>query len=377
MKTNDFINRIHNLGIEDFIGVPDSTLKPFCDYLYTNISSDYHHVTVNEGAAIALATGIYLGTQKISCIYMQNSGIGNALNPIVSLINKQVYDIPALMIIGYRGEPNIKDEPQHKFQGQITLPLLEVLNIKYKVIDNTTTTKELDSLFKDIKERLLRNEQFALVVKKGTFESNSKFIFNNQYTLNRETAIQIILKQINKKDCIVSTTGKISREVYEQLDELYGNHTQAFLTVGGMGHSAMIAYGIAKKRQDKHVYCLDGDGAVLMHMGSLAFIGSNPISNYTHITLNNCAHESVGGMPTNCQNTHLHEVAKSCHYKNVFYVTTSNELIEILKTSRTLEGPTYIEVMVALGARSNLGRPKENAIENKENFIKRINEEKL
>lgn len=377
MKIDNFIDRIQNLGINDFIGVPDSTLKPFCDYLYTNISSDYHHVTVNEGSAIALATGIYLGTQKISCVYMQNSGMGNALNPIVSLINKEVYDIPSLMVIGYRGEPNTKDEPQHKFQGKITLPLLEVLNIKYKVIDNNTSTEELDSLFKDVKQTLISNEQFAIVVKKGTFESDSSFMFNNHYTLNREAAIQIILKQINKDDCIVSTTGKISREVYEQLDELYGDHSQAFLTVGGMGHSAMIAYGIAKKRKDKHIYCLDGDGAVLMHMGSLAFIGSNPCSNYTHITLNNCAHESVGGMPTNCQNIPLHEIAKNCHYKNVFYVTTSHELIDILKKVKTLKGPTYIEIMVSLGARSDLGRPKESAVENKENFIKKINEEKL
>ncbi|MEF9968021.1 MAG: phosphonopyruvate decarboxylase [Longicatena sp.] len=372
MNVENLLAGFKSLGIEDFVGVPDSTLKSFCDYVNTNISNEHHFVPVNEGAAVGLAAGIYLGKNKVSCVYMQNSGIGNAINPIASLINEKVYDIPMLFMIGYRGEPGIKDEPQHKFQGEITIPLLDCLDIPSVIISSDTTQDQLDKIIEQARKQLDNNKQFAIIVKKDTFDKVPAFVYDNGYTLNREAAIKEILKATTSEDIIVSTTGKISREVYEQCDALFGNHERTFLTVGSMGHASMIALGIALEQKDKQVYCIDGDGAAIMHMGSMAFIGKQKITNFHHITLNNDAHESVGGMPTNCLGISLSDIAKVSGYTSAHCVDNIHDLNDALASLKSLEGPTYLEVKVALGARSDLGRPKESAIENKENFMKNI-----
>lgn len=371
MKTKVFIEQLEQLGIMDYIGVPDSTLKNFCDYLYTNFSQ-HHFVTVNEGAAVALAAGMYLGDKKVSCVYMQNSGIGNAINPIASLINEQVYDIPMLFVIGYRGEPGKKDEPQHKFQGEITLPLLECLNIAYETIDEKTSEAELLAIIKQAQQVISQNKQFAIIVKKGSFEDTSSYHFHNSYTLQREKAIREILKLTQEDDLIVSTTGKISREVYEQCNDLFQNHDRAFLTVGSMGHASMIALGIALKNPKRRVICLDGDGAALMHMGSMSFIAHQKCHNLIHITLNNEAHESVGGMPTDCQGQSFATIASACGYETVNCVDNETELTTVLKEYLASQKLTYLEVKVALGARKDLGRPKETAVENKQCFMEHV-----
>lgn len=374
MKIKNFIEQTKALAIEDFIGVPDSTLKTLCDYLNIHVCASHHFIPVNEGAAVALAAGLYLGEGKISCVYMQNSGIGNAINPIASLINEKVYDIPMLFVIGYRGEPGCKDEPQHKFQGEITCKLLEDMNIAYAPISKDTSNYELGVIFKRAHEQLSNNKQFAIVVKKDTFEKEEEFTFHNSYNLVRETAIKDILSQSDEHDMIVSTTGKISREVYEQCDALFGNHQRAFLTVGSMGHASMIALGIALRNPTRRVFCIDGDGAALMHMGSMAFLAKQSCANLIHITLNNEAHESVGGMPTNCQGLNFANVANACGYAQTYTCATSKELKQAITACKKQEGPIYIEVHVSLGARDDLGRPKESAIENKLNFMKHIKE---
>lgn len=372
MNVETFIEKIQALQIHDFIGVPDSTLKSFCDYLNQNMSHAHHFVCVNEGAAVALGAGIYLGSGQTSCIYMQNSGIGNAVNPIASLINERVYDIPALFVIGYRGEPGGKDEPQHAFQGEITEPMLDCLAIEYAIISKDSDETALQDIFNKAKKALSNNRQFAIVVKKGTFAKTPAFPFENAFTLDREDAIQEILRFTQEDDIVVSTTGKISREVYEQCDALFQNHDRAFLTVGSMGHADMIALGIALKNPTRRIYCLDGDGAVLMHMGSMAFLAQQACKNIIHITLNNHAHESVGGMPTDCQGIDFADVAKACTYAHTFTVKSKEELSDVLHKATTLQGPIYIQVLVALGARDDLGRPKESAVENKQNFMRHI-----
>ncbi|MGX8832876.1 phosphonopyruvate decarboxylase [Amedibacillus sp. YH-ame6] len=372
MNIEKFIKNVQNLGIEDFIGVPDSTLKSFCDYLNLHVSNEHHFVPVNEGACVALAAGLYLGDKKTSCVYMQNSGIGNAINPIASLINEKVYDIPMLFIIGYRGEPGIKDEPQHKFQGEITEPLMKCLEIPHACISKESTEEEMNVILKQAKSQLEANKQYAIIVKKDTFDKAEAFHFENPYPYNREEAIKDILTFTNEEDIVVSTTGKISREVYEQCDALFGNHERAFLTVGSMGHASMIALGIAMKNTERKVYCLDGDGAALMHMGSMAFLANQPCTNLIHVTLNNEAHESVGGMPTNCQHVSFAKIAQACGYKSASSVTNLDELTNTLSKCVNVDGPHYIEVQVALGARGDLGRPKETAVENKINFMNHI-----
>ncbi|QBD85198.1 phosphonopyruvate decarboxylase [Clostridium tetani] len=353
------------------VGVPDSTLKEFCDYMnYENPRNLKHYVPANEGAAVGLAAGIYLGTGKPACIYMQNSGIGNAANPIISLLNKEVYDIPALFMVGWRGEPGVHDEPQHKFQGMITKELFELLNIKNEVISSNTTDEQLKTIFEVARNELNNNKQFAIIVKKGTFEKRGNKAHKNLYEILREDAIKEILKQIEATDMIVSTTGKISREVYEESDIILGGHKQNFLTVGSMGHSSMIALGLAKEHGNQRIYCIDGDGAVLMHMGSLAFIAKQNTNNLIHIVLNNDAHESVGGMPTCAVDVNIGNIARACGYPKVYHVYSLNELTTVLKKAKATNELCLIEVKVSLESRNDLGRPKESARENKENFMR-------
>lgn len=371
MQLEKFVGQIHGLGIETVTGVPDSALKPFCDYM--NRKGDefrHHYVPANEGAAIGLAIGSYLATGKPSCVYMQNSGIGNAVNPLTSLANGAIYGIPILLVIGWRGEPETKDEPQHKFMGNVTTQMLDLLEVEYDVIGSDTTERELEDIFSKAGMVLADQRQFAIVVKRGCFDEGESIIYQNGHVLGREEAIREIITNIGEKDVLVSTTGKISREVYELSDELKGQHAQDFLTVGGMGHASMIALGYAKERPKKQIYCLDGDGAVLMHMGSLAFIAKQKPDNLVHICLNNGAHESVGGMPTGNTELRYAKVAKTCGYSAVYQVETLEQLQDTLNKVKEERRLTFIEIMVSMASRSNLGRPKETAEQNKQEFMK-------
>lgn len=369
MKACDFLEKIETMGIRVIAGVPDSTLKQFCDGLQLHGERFHHYVTANEGAAVGLAIGAYLASGTPACVYMQNSGIGNAVNPIASLANEEVYGIPMLFIVGWRGEPGVKDEPQHVFQGKITCQLFETLAVPYAVIDKETSMEQMQKIFACAQETLSRNLQFAIIVKKGTFEPADKFVWKNENSLVREEVLGTLLQMIPKDACIVSTTGKISRELYEQSDKLFGNHDSIFMTVGGMGHASMIAFGIAQEDKEKRVVCIDGDGAVLMHMGALSFLASQAPKNFVHIVINNQAHESVGAMPTGCQQANFAELAKAAGYAYAERITAEEKLQNISKTMKTHKGPMLFEIMVSLDSRSDLGRPKESARENKESFM--------
>lgn len=372
MKADKLLQALEQRGIHTIIGVPDSTLKQFCDGLQNYKGNINHYVPVNEGAAVGLAVGSYLADGKPACVYMQNSGIGNAVNPIASLANRDVYGIPMLFLVGWRGEPGVKDEPQHVFQGKITCKLFEVLSIPYEVIDKDTTWEQMESILTEAFEILSGGEQFAIIVRKGTFEKDVPYTWENGNTLNREEALATILKEGGHEAVLVSTTGKISRELYEQSDALYGTHENIFMTVGGMGHASMIALGIAKKRPEEKIICIDGDGAALMHMGALAFISSQSPENFVHIIINNQSHESVGAMPTGCQKVNFSELAKNVGYSWTIRVSTLEELTKVLRNIDEQKGPILVEVLVSLDSRADLGRPKESARENKEAFMEYI-----
>lgn len=372
MKADKLLQALEQRGIHTIIGVPDSTLKQFCDGLQNYKGNINHYVPVNEGAAVGLAVGSYLADGKPACVYMQNSGIGNAVNPIASLANRDVYGIPMLFLVGWRGEPGVKDEPQHVFQGKITCKLFEVLSIPYEVIDKDTTWEQMESILTEAFETLSGGEQFAIIVRKGTFEKDVPYTWENGNTLNREEALATILKEGGHEAVLVSTTGKISRELYEQSDALYGTHENIFMTVGGMGHASMIALGIAKKRPKEKIICIDGDGAALMHMGALAFISSQSPENFVHIIINNQSHESVGAMPTGCQKVNFSELAKNVGYSWTIRVSTLEELTKVLHNIDEQKGPILVEVLVSLDSRADLGRPKESARENKEAFMEYI-----
>lgn len=370
MKAQEFLNQISNLGIEVMAGVPDSTLKQFCDGVQLHGEKFRHYVAANEGAAVGLAVGSYLSSRKPACVYMQNSGIGNIINPLASLAHDDVYGIPMLFVVGWRGEPGVKDEPQHVFQGKVTCELFQTMTVPYSVIDVQTTNEEMTEIFAKAGEHLKKNLQYAIIVKKGTFESADKYTWTNEWSMNREQTLGALLRMVPKDACIVSTTGKISRELYEQSNQIYGNHDNLFMTVGGMGHASMIALGIAKDRPGQTVICVDGDGAALMHMGALAFIASQAPENFYHIVINNQAHESVGSMPTGCQKTEFYRIAKAAGYTYSARLTNEDELEVIRNEIGSRKGPCLYEVMVTLDSRADLCRPKESAKENRDAFMK-------
>lgn len=363
--TPDFLE-----GFEFFAGVPDSQLKALCSFLMDRYGLDpaRHVIAANEGNAAALAAGYHLATGKVPVVYLQNSGLGNVVNPVASLLNEKVYAIPCLFIVGWRGEPGVHDEPQHLFQGEITLPLLDTLDIPYFVIGKDTTLEQVQAKLDEYRALFAQGKQAAFVVRKGALDYSGKTVYHNANPMSREAAIGHILAA-SGNDLVVSTTGKASREVYE-LREVRGHgHGHDFLTVGSMGHSSSIALGIALQKPDRRVWCLDGDGAAIMHLGALALIGANRPANLIHIVLNNEAHESVGGMPTVAGKLDLPGIAKACGYPCALSADNPEGLKKALKTAREGKQLTFIEVKCALGARTDLGRPTTTPQENKAAFM--------
>ncbi|MDE6983297.1 MAG: phosphonopyruvate decarboxylase [Lachnospiraceae bacterium] len=370
MKASVFLQEVKKAGIRTIAGVPDSTLKQFCDAVCLDGQKQFrHYVTANEGAAVGLATGVYLAEKSPCLVYLQNSGLGNIINPLASIANGDVYGIPMLFVVGWRGEPGTKDEPQHAYQGKVTCALLEVMDVAYTVIDAATTGQQLEEIFAQAARQLADGRQYAIVVKKGTFEKECAFVWENGYELVREQALRTILEQVYSDSYIVSTTGKISRELYEQSDALFGGHDRLFMTVGGMGHASMIACGMAQADEHRKIVCVDGDGAVMMHMGALAFLGKQAPKNFLHIVINNAAHESVGSMPTGYSGQTFSQVAAACGYQNTCLVKTEEELKAALVDASGRQELSMIEVMVRLDSRPDLGRPKESARQNRMDFM--------
>lgn len=367
-----FYNELLNNEIDFFTGVPDSLLKSFCAYIKDNVSNEKNIISANEGNAIGLASGYYLATKKIGLVYMQNSGIGNALNPLASLADKLVYSIPILLVVGWRGEPDKKDEPQHKKQGLITTQTFDMLGIKYEILDEATNNDEMKLKLKKayiyMKEK---NEPYALIIKKNTFnEYKLKNNINSDFEMTREEAIEILISNMKENSAIVSTTGMASRELYELREKYNQNHNKDFLTVGSMGHASQIALGIALSKKDKDIYCIDGDGALLMHLGGLAIIGNQKPNNFKHILINNGAHDSVGGQETVGFKIDTLAIAKACGYKEYYSCESRIELLKLSEKIKNMQESVFLEIKVKKGARKDLGRPTTTPIENKEAFMK-------
>lgn len=363
------------LNADFYVGVPDSQLKALCNYLMDiyGIDKKHHLIAANEGNAVALAAGHYLATGRPAVVYMQNSGEGNAINPIASLLNEKVYAIPAIFIIGWRGEPGVHDEPQHIFQGEVTLKLLEVMDIPYFVIDKETDINKLEEVMLSFHDALQNGRSVAFVIKKEGLSYCGKVEYKNNYGMTRETAIKYIASAAGN-DPIVSTTGKASRELFEIREKNGQKHQFDFLTVGSMGHSSSIALGIAISRPDLRIWCIDGDGAVLMHMGSMAVIGNANPNHFIHIVINNESHESVGGMPTAAGKINVPMIATACGYHYAVSVDNTEDLERELYKVRDYGQLCMIEVRCAIGARSDLGRPTTTPLENRDSFMKFINE---
>ena len=333
----NFYKELSKNNIDFFTGVPDSLLKNFCAYVEDNVGDNQHIIAANEGNAIGLAAGYHMATEKIPLVYLQNSGLGNCINPLTSLADQEVYSIPLLLLIGWRGEPGIQDEPQHIKQGRITQEQLELLGIDYLVMDADSDISEL--IFNCLKKIKINKSPVAILVKKNSF---SKYLLkqNKQKASNftREQAIKVIVELSNEDDIFISTTGKCSRELYE-IRTQRGEAQKDFLTVGSMGHTSSIALGVALSVKDRNIICLDGDGSILMHLGALPVISSVAPKNLLHVILNNGCHESVGGQPTVINTVDLRKLSYAFDYANYFEVHSSQELIENWKEISCSEGP--------------------------------------
>lgn len=372
IRPDFFVNTLKEHGIDFYAGVPDSLLKNICAYITDNLPKEQNIIAANEGGAMGIAAGYHLATGKIPVVYMQNSGEGNIINPLASLTDKEVYNIPVLLIIGWRGRPGVKDEPQHVKQGKVTTGLLNTMGINYAILpkDEEGAAKQIRIAAEYMKAT---NECYALVIEKDTFEDyklqhveTPVAATGEPLSMSREEAIRKVAASIEENACIVSTTGMISRELFEARTAWNQSHERDFLTVGSMGHASQIALGIALQKPDRKVYCFDGDGASIMHMGNMAITASMKCKNYVHVVFNNGAHDSVGGQPTVGLKIDLCAVAKAVGYKAAYSVESLEALNQVLTTVKQQEGPVLLQVCVKKGNRKDLGRPTTTPIQNKE-----------
>lgn len=369
ISCDTFYAALQREGIGFFAGVPDSLLKDICAYISDHSAPTSHVIAANEGSALALASGSYLATGKPGLVYLQNSGLGNLVNPLTSLTDPEVYAIPALLLIGWRGEPGVHDEPQHRKQGRIMLATLDALEIPHAVLPDTpeAAAKVLAAAVATAREK---SAPFALIVRKGTFAPYKlQRKAPDVFTLKREGALQLVLDSLCDNEVIVSTTGMTSREVFEHREATQAGHAKDFLTVGCMGHASQIALGVALSKPERLVYCLDGDGAVLMHMGALAITGAAKPENFRHVVINNGAHDSVGGQPTTGLEMNLPAIATACNYRWARSTGNPAEIPALLAELRAASGPAMLEIKVSKGARPELGRPTTTTHDNKRDFM--------
>ncbi len=368
INTKDFFDYLIHNKLEFFAGVPDSLLQNLCACIDDNCDASHNIISANEGNAIATACGYHLATQKYGVVYMQNSGLGNAINPLVSLADEDIYQIPLLMLIGWRGEPDIPDEPQHKKQGKITLELLQTLGIKTIILDD------------DYKQKMqycadymaIHKKPIAMIIRKNTFSEYKHAIPASNYSLTREQALVSITKSISPQDIIVSTTGKTSRELFEIREKYNLSHSNDFLCVGSMGHTSSVALGISLFT-DKSVYCIDGDGAFIMHMGAAAVNAHNIPNNYRYIIINNGAHESVGGQSTVGFKINIPDILHGCGFENICIAKCQEEIISGMHFLNAHKKSAMV-IYVKQGSRKNLGRPTISPLQNKKSFMENFNQ---
>ena len=366
-------NELEKNSITFFSGVPDSLLKYFCSYVSDNTEDKNHIIASNEGAAISIGIGYHLATGGTPLIYMQNSGLGNSINPLVSLADSKVYSIPMVLMIGWRGEPGITDEPQHLKQGMITTDILETLDIPFEFLSSSDKHGHLEEKLNKLCQKAKKGSKpVALVVKKGTFskyELKGKTPFDQP--LFREEALEIVASEISKKSIIVATTGMLSRELFEIREKQNDKHERDFLTVGGMGHTSQIALGIALQN-NRQVFCLDGDGSMIMHMGSFAINARSEATNFKHILFNNSAHDSVGGQPTVAGKMDLEKIIKGFGYKWFKSISIKDDIRNAIKDIKDINGPAFLEIRIKAGSRKDLGRPTISPVNNKIGFMEFI-----
>lgn len=345
---------LKKMGIDFYTGVPDSLLNNFCLYMVQNIPDGQHVMAANEGNAVAIAAGHYMATGKIPIVYMQNSGIGNATNPLLSLTHDCVYGIPMILVIGWRGDPAINDHAQHKKQGELTPVLMKDMDIPYEILDDENTViQKFEWAVSKTKEI---SSPVALIAKKAILtEKVKKQEYPESGLMNREEAVSAVVDVLGEDAIYLGTTGRATREVHEQL-KIHGvSEGHEFQNVGSMGHVSSVGLGIALAKPEQKVVVFDGDAATVMHMGALATNCRYKAGNMIHIVLNNGVNESVGGQPSAGYLVDLTKIAAACGYKTSVHAVTRKEELQTLVREHKNDGmPLFIDVHVRQGIRSDM-----------------------
>ncbi|WP_440938060.1 phosphonopyruvate decarboxylase [Candidatus Pelagibacter sp.] len=352
INVNSLVKILKQNSCDFYTGVPDSVLKELSYYLQKNKN---HVIATNEGSAVSIGIGHYLSTKKIPCVYMQNSGLSNALNPLISIAHKKVYNIPLILLIGWRGSPNIKDEPQHNVKGKITREILKLLNIKYVILK---TKKDLETFNQKIKISKKNNTILAGLIEMGTLEKSKTKKQKGIFNLDKELFFKTLLENLDKKMKVISSTGYNSRELMYVRKKYNLNKGKDFYMVGGMGHTSSVALGYSLKNKKK-IICIDGDGSFLMHLGSIKTIGSFAKKNLKYILLNNNTHDSVGGQETFVKNIELKKFSKSLGFKNFYEINKKDQLKKIIKKFIKNNSLDFLEVKVSNSKISKLPRPSD------------------
>ncbi len=366
-----FVEQISDASCSGIFGVPDSLLADVGLEL-ASLSSMPNITACNEGSAVAMAIGSYLATGLPAMVYMQNSGLGNAINPLLSLADRSVYGIPMVLMIGWRGKPGQADEPQHLKQGAITEDLLRDMGIPCVVLP-TEQFLSHEILRSAFDESVKTNGPVAILVSKGTFQASSLRLNQSsedtQKLLSREDALQVVYSQISTDATVVSTTGMLSRELEElQSKSASQDHPRTLFVIGGMGHASSIALGISSSKPAGAVWCLDGDGSMLMHLGSLPVIASAKPGNFLHILFDNESHDSVGGQQTPLDLADLSRIAVSSGYSYSAVVDSKKDILNELIFMRSITGPRLLQIKIKKGSRPDLGRPKKSPSQMKESL---------
>jgi phosphonopyruvate decarboxylase len=360
--------KLRDNRIEFFTGVPDSLLKELSSFIETNVNTENHIVAANEGNAIGIATGRYLATRTPACVYMQNSGFGNAINPLLSLADPSVFSIPMLIFVGWRGEPSTADEVQHKMQGSIMEDLLHALQIPF--FHSSYSSNFLDTLQLAINRMLKESRPVVLLISKDTFDRKIVPPEKLQdFPMTRARALELVIENLSEECFTVSTTGFISRELFNIRSNFSGDTRNDFMMVGSMGHASSIAFGLAVANPQKKIVCLDGDGAALMHLGALPVAAQIKSINLFHIVINNGVHGSVGNQSTVAQEIDLCGIALSSGYLESSKVMTEEDLVNALKRLNNLSGIKFLEILVNTEYDENLKRPTVSPKENKNFFM--------
>jgi len=374
ISPKDFVEHLNELGVSMFVGVPDSLLKPLGQYVMAELPREQHIITADEGAAVGVALGHYLRTSNPALVYLQNSGFGNAVNPLLSLADPDVYGTPMVLVVGWRGQPGVKDEPQHVKQGRVMTQMIEAMELPYAVLPHEPEAA-LACMTDAVSTAVDSAGPYVVLVEKGTFESiatDAPLTAEVAARPPREEALEALLAQVSDNAIIIATTGMLSRELFELREKDGSDSSRDFLTVGGMGHASAIALGVAQSEPDREVWCFDGDGAALMHLGTMANIADHGRSNFFHAVFNNGVHDSVGGQPTSISVVDLPAAATALGYRSASSTTELSALAELVTEMRAQTGPSLVELNIKPGARSDLGRPTRTPAESRQRFVSAV-----